>query len=345
MVNIPKNIDITNDASGAIEATLDALKPDKVMCLVDENTKEHCLPKITQNFELIEIKSGELNKTLSTCETIWKGLTDYGCSRKSLLINFGGGVIGDMGGFCASTFKRGINFINIPTTLLSQVDASIGGKLGIDFNGLKNHIGVFRQPDKVIVNTEFTSTLPEREKLSGFAEVIKHALIFDGNHWDYLRPKSFDEIDLDYIVPISIEIKNKVVEEDPLERGLRKILNFGHTLGHAIETYFLESSTPLLHGEAIAIGMILEGQLSVEKTGLKQREFEDLRNYILKTYTNLPSSLPNIDKLMTNLLQDKKNEQGVIKFSLLKSIGSCDFNIEVDYNLLNSVISSYNSNK
>jgi len=229
----------------------------KIAIIVDENTKEHCYPIIANLVSetiLIEIKSGEENKNLATCTYIWQELTDAAFDRHSLVINLGGGVIGDMGGFCAATYKRGIDFIQIPTTLLAQVDASVGGKLGIDFNGYKNHIGAFAQPEVVLIDTVFFKTLPHLELRSGFAEIIKHCLIRDASMWDVIRKRDFDQQDLQSLVAHSVAIKKEIVAEDPTEKGLRKILNFGHTLGHAVETHFLEKEGKrLLHGEPLSL--------------------------------------------------------------------------------------------
>src|SRR5690606_32174448 len=206
--------------------------------------------------------AGEENKNIDFCIGIWKMLLDFGAERNSLLINLGGGVVTDMGGFAASTYKRGIDFVQIPTTLLSQVDASIGGKTGIDLDTVKNIIGTFTQPEAVYINVDFLNTLDKRQLVSGFAEMIKHDFIFDASYFEDLKGFSFDRPDEDLIYR-SVGIKNEVVKQDPKESGLRKILNFGHTIGHAVETYSIDNDdNPLLHGEAIAVGMICEAYLS-----------------------------------------------------------------------------------
>jgi len=331
--NLPTYLTITNEVTSAIETTIDAINPDKVALLVDENTKMHCLPLLGIKTDLIiEIKSGEEQKQLSTCEIIWRKLTEANFSRKSLLVNLGGGVIGDMGGFVAATYKRGIRFINVPTTLLSQVDASIGGKLGIDFGSLKNHIGVFKNPDKVIIYPGFLNTLPVREMKSGFAEVIKHGLIYDAGYWEIIKGSQLSDMDWENIILKSVQIKNAIVTEDPLEGGLRKILNFGHTLGHAIESHLLNTPNRLLHGEAIALGMILEANLSVQLEMMGSSDFEEIRAHISKMY-DLPKP-PHLADLTSYLKQDKKNEGDSIKFSLLKSIGSCAYDIEASEEII-----------
>jgi 3-dehydroquinate synthase len=298
---------------------LDFLTYSKVAIIVDENTKRNCLYKLPKfdNCTIIEIKSGEEHKNITTCSFIWEELTNNHFDRKSLLINLGGGVIGDMGGFCASTYKRGIDFIQIPTTLLAMVDASIGGKLGIDFNGLKNQIGLFNNPKSVLINSEFLNTLSDNELKSGFAEVVKHALIADNNLWNKIISTSFNDLIWEEIIETSIKIKNKIVASDPFEKGERKKLNFGHTFGHAIESYYLEKGTPILHGEAVFIGMILETELSP----ISKEDKNEIKNYILSNFTL--AHTPNKSNLLPFLMNDKKNSQGKINFSLLNKIGDC----------------------
>jgi 3-dehydroquinate synthase len=291
----------------------------KAAILIDENTKKHCLKKLPklENSIIIEIESGEKNKTISTCDLIWEELTHHKFDRNSVLINLGGGVIGDMGGFAAATYKRGVDFIQIPTTLLAMVDASIGGKLGIDSNSLKNQVGLFSNPELVIINPIFLQTLPEEELKSGFAEVVKHALITDKGLWKKITNTPFNNLDWKEIIYTSIEIKNKIVISDPKEKGERKKLNFGHTFGHAIESYYLEKGTPILHGEAIFMGIILESEIS----NLTQSEKNEIKNYILSNFA-LPYT-PKKSYLHKFLLNDKKNQEGKINFSLLKGIGNC----------------------
>ena len=301
---------------------LDVSEYSKIGILVDENTKEFCLPLLSEIKEsvIIEIKSGEENKNIDSCNLIWEALTKNCFDRNSLLINLGGGVIGDMGGFCASTYKRGIEFIQIPTSLLAMVDASIGGKLGVDFNGLKNQVGLFSNPKSVIINPKFLETLPEDELRSGFAEVVKHALIVDKNLWDHLKNNPFQDLDWEEIIETSVQIKNKIVISDPKEKGERKKLNFGHTFGHAIESYYLQKGTPILHGEAIFMGIILESELS----SLSVSEKNDIKNYILSNF-GLPYTPPKSD-LLNFLRNDKKNKEEKINFSLLNTIGDCTIN-------------------
>ncbi|MEQ8905919.1 3-dehydroquinate synthase [Ekhidna sp.] len=336
--NLPTYLTISTDINRDLSDAIESIAPDKIAVLVDENTRKQCLTLVNIESDLIiAIQSGEKEKTLSTCQQIWSQLTSNGFTRNSLLINLGGGVIGDMGGFASATFKRGMAFINVPTTLLSQVDASIGGKLGVDFEGLKNHIGVFQEPDKVIVYPKFLDTLPKRELKSGFAEVIKHSLIRSESQWDYLKSKAFRELNWEEIIPRSIVIKNEVVNEDPLEKGVRKILNYGHTIGHAIESHFLDSSSPLLHGEAVAWGMILENKIGVEVGKLDQEVSKEIEKYILSIY-DLPEKVPDYQSLKNHLLQDKKNDAQGIRFSLLTQVNSCTYDVLIEDVILKKIL-------
>lgn len=320
----------------------------KVFVLVDENTHEHCLPKFmaqittTTDFEIIEIESGEINKNITTCTGVWEALSELDADRKSVLINLGGGVVTDLGGFVASTFKRGIDFINIPTTLLAMVDASVGGKTGVDLGPLKNQIGVINQPEMVLVISSFLETLEERQLHSGYAEMLKHGLIQDDSYWETLKAfKGFDEIDS--LIFHSVQIKNKVVLQDPTEQNLRKILNYGHTLGHAVESYFLESKDHnlLLHGEAIAIGMILEGFLSHKLCGLPLGQLEDIKTTFLQRYTKTEFSPDDIQTILSLLKFDKKNTHGHINFVLLSGIGKPVIDIQIPIELYPEAFAYY----
>ena len=299
----------------------------RVFILTDENTGVHCLPIVKEqmdaldNFDIIEVNAGEESKTIDFCIGIWKMLIDFGADRKALMINLGGGVITDMGGFVASTYKRGIDFVQVPTTLLSQVDASVGGKTGVDVDGIKNIIGTFTQPKAVFMNGDFLKTLPARQILSGLAEMLKHGLIVDAPYWDQLKTSDLSLPSIE-LVHRSVEIKNEVVIEDPHEKGIRKALNFGHTVGHAVETYSLmNDKDPLSHGEAIAIGMICEAWLSNKKIGLPDSELAEIAevlNGLYPTYQIAESIYPT---LLEHMLKDKKNQNGKINCTLLKQIG------------------------
>jgi len=317
-----------------------------IAILVDEFTNKYCLPIIQDllptNFTKILIKSGEHHKNLATCERVWDRMTQANIDRHSLLVNLGGGVIGDLGGFCASTYKRGIDFIQIPTTLLAQVDASVGGKLGIDFHGLKNHIGVFQLPKTVLIDPKFIDTLSIQQKKSGFAEIIKHCLIRDEQEWNLIRQQSFEELDLSKLIAHSVAIKEAVVLEDPKEAGLRKILNFGHTLGHAIETYLLDKGKrKILHGEAIAIGMIAEAFISHQRDLISLQELEEIESYLFENYGRVKLHAEEISKIISLTAQDKKNKGKEIRFSLLTGIGDCGYDIPVSASEMKKAIQYY----
>ncbi len=317
-----------------------------VAVIVDEQTNKFCLPKIKSllptKFTKIVIKSGEENKTIQTCARIWDAMTRANMDRHGLVINLGGGVIGDMGGFCAATYKRGIDFIQIPTTLLAQVDASVGGKLGIDFQHYKNHIGVFQLPNAVLIDPEFILTLPARQKLSGYAEIIKHCLIRDEEKWEEISHKSVDEIDFADLISHSVDIKKAVVAEDPKEAGLRKILNFGHTLGHAVETYLLNlGKRRILHGEAIAVGMIMESFIAYDRQLISQEELESIEIYLFETYGRVKLSPDEIPAIIKLTAQDKKNKGSEIRFSLLTGIGDCGYDIPVTASEMKKAIAYY----
>lgn len=317
-----------------------------IAILMDEHTEEHCLPLLTSivDFHLIKIQSGETNKMLSTCEKIWQEMTDAHLDRQSLLINLGGGVIGDMGGFCAATYKRGIDFINIPTTLLAMVDASVGGKLGIDFGHFKNHIGLFRSPQAVLVDPSFLKTLPQREIKSGYTEVIKHALITSNEDWENLSSFAFDTVDWQKIIQRSIEIKSNVIAQDWREQGLRKTLNFGHTIGHAIESHFLDKSKiSVLHGEAVAAGMICELYLSVHNTDFSSKDLNTTERYLLNIYGKISIDKADRPAIAQLAIQDKKNENGKIRGVLLKKIGTPVIDFVISTEEICSALHYYNS--
>jgi 3-dehydroquinate synthase len=333
----------------ALKTLLESNKYSKVFVLADEHTSEICLPLFQSllddfsEFDLIETSAGEENKNIDFCIGIWKTLLDFEADRKSLMINLGGGVITDMGGFIASTYKRGIDFINVPTTLLSQVDASVGGKTGIDIDNVKNMVGTFTLPQMVFIETAFLKTLPARELLSGFAEMIKHGLIYDKPYYEKLKESN-------YLTPSaqdiyrSVEIKNEVVTIDPHEKNLRKILNFGHTIGHAVEGYSLANDeNPLTHGEAIAIGFICEAALSIKNSTLTQEELKDISEYILSLYPKYHIKKESFDTLLELMQSDKKNEDGNILFSLLETTGKCTFNCRVSTADILGSLDYYNS--
>ena len=318
--------------------------------IVDSITNEVCLPKLlplietNSPIEIIEFEAGEVNKNIETCIQIWNVLTELGADRKSLILNLGGGVVTDLGGFVASTFKRGIDFINIPTTLLAMVDASIGGKTGIDLGNLKNQIGVINNPKLVVVDSDFLATLPQIEMRSGLAEILKHGLIFNKFYWEqFLDLSKIDFADFDTIIFDSIKIKNEIVIQDPNEKSIRKALNFGHTLGHAIESYFMDNKTKksLLHGEAIAIGMILESYISMTKKLISEVEYQEIKTTIKGIFEEVTFDKNDIDSIVNLLIHDKKNENGKIKFVLLDGIGKFIINQEVENEIIMSSFENY----
>lgn len=316
---------------------LRSFKNQKIFLLIDENTRAFCLPliqPILNNFKIIviEINSGEVNKTIKTCEFIWEKLLIHQANRNSLLINLGGGVLTDIGGFVAATYKRGINFLNIPTTVLGAADAAIGGKTGVDFKMFKNQIGIFTTPTAVIINSDFFKTLPIRQVYSGLAEIIKSALIADKELWQVLLDKPVLQImNWDHIINESVKVKTEIVLRDPFEQGDRKLLNFGHTIGHAIETFSLKyDEDPLLHGEAVALGMICESYISIKKLSLSQTEFDQILEYLFNHYHAYDIDSKRIDDIISLMLQDKKNSDNLINFTLISEIGKGVINQFID---------------
>ncbi len=312
-----------------LNAYLKEKMPSKIFILVDENTRTHCLPYfitvLNTDIEVatIEIKAGEINKNISTCVEVWNALTNLNADRKSILINLGGGMITDLGGFAAATYKRGIKFINIPTTLLSMVDASVGSKTGVDLGTLKNLIGLFSDPEMVLVNPQFLETVSKRELHSGLAEIIKYGLTYDTVLWNSIRENNaiFDN-SLDHIIHRSIEIKNEVVLKDPKENGLRKILNFGHTIGHAIESYFLENDhkKTLTHGEAIAAGMVIESYFSHKLFNFPESDLGRIKLKISELYGKITINKEEYATIFDLMKHDKKNIGKTINFVLLTSL-------------------------
>jgi 3-dehydroquinate synthase len=334
-----KNYDIHIEDWISFQDKIQKLDPSSIFVLVDENTEKYCLHILLEHLEhpcqIIRIPSGEQNKTIETCQFVWSKLLQYGADRHSLLINLGGGVIGDLGGFCAATYMRGIRFLQMPTTLLSQVDSSIGGKLGVDLLGFKNMVGLIQDPDSVFIFTAFLLTLPADQIRSGYAELLKHGLIADKDSWSQLSKKvDFAHIDYAPLIYQSILIKKTVTEKDPRELGIRKILNFGHTIGHAIESYWLDSKTPLLHGEAIAIGMVGESYLSYRIGKISEGELFDIRQSIVDIYGHHPKFVKPSKDIMKLMINDKKNRMGKIQFALLDDIGQACYDVQVDHDTI-----------
>jgi 3-dehydroquinate synthase len=327
----------------ALSNILEALSPTKVFILTDTNTKTYCLDRLIKNVnfksvpEVLTIPSGEINKTITTCVGLWNELSGKGADRNSLLINLGGGVVTDLGGFVASTFKRGIEFINIPTSLLAMVDASVGGKNGVDLGILKNQIGIIRNPKCVIIDSKFLKTLPKEQLTSGYAEILKHGLIHSEAYWNLAAKfNSTSSTETDDLIWGSVLIKNEVITEDPNENGLRKTLNYGHTLGHAIESYLLEHSSKesLLHGEAIAIGMILATYISSEELSFPKIKLEAVTRTILHNFPKVIFNDLDIEEIIKLLIYDKKNNAGKVYFVLLSDFGKHKTNKEVSNSLI-----------
>lgn len=322
----------------------------KFIALVDENTHEHCLtPLITEvpelyGIDVMEVVSGEDSKDLEICQSIWEGMIELGADRNTMLVNLGGGVICDLGGFVAGCFKRGIDYIHVPTTLLAMVDASLGGKTGVNIDHLKNQIGLFNQPEGIFIDPRFLSTLPEREIRSGMAEMMKHGLIRDAEHWntlintDYANAQAMGDLIIE-----SIAIKQAVVEDDPLEHGIRKILNYGHTLGHAVESLFMTMDEPLLHGEAVAYGLVTEAWLSHKVCGLPKSDAEAIAEAVFNLFDKVDIAPYNSGHILELLGHDKKNKNGTVRYALLEAIGSARFDVEASDDLVKEALDFYNN--
>lgn len=306
------------------------IKPSSVFVITDENTHKNCLSYFLKRVdfeitsEIIIIPAGEIHKNINTSLKVWETLSEKGADRNSLIINLGGGVVTDLGGFVASTFMRGLSFVNIPASLLAMVDASIGGKNGVDLGSIKNQIGVINLPEMVIVDTEFLNTLPDEHITSGIAEMLKHGIIHSNTYWE--RVKNIDvskKVEFEALIWESIEIKKEIVAKDPLEKNLRKTLNYGHTLGHAIESYFLENPNKktLLHGEAVAVGIVLATYISKEAYGFKKDSLHDISETIFKYFPKQSFEKNDIDAIINLLVFDKKNRNGQVFFVLMESIG------------------------
>lgn len=318
-----------------LQAFIESEKPDKIFFLVDENTHDHCLPALLADLgdlpatEVLEVPAGEEAKSPEVLLQLWGALSELGADRRSLMINLGGGVVTDLGAFLAGTYMRGIAFINIPTSLLAMVDASTGGKCGINLGGLKNQVGLFLEPAAVAVHPMFLDTLPKRERISGFAEMLKHGLIADHQYWEELSDLAIEEHrpTLEQI-QFSIGIKKSVVERDFREAGLRKILNFGHTIGHALESLSLQTAEPLLHGEAVALGMFAETYLSEQHAGLESDKASQVYK-VLRTHFRCPVPQFDQEQVLRLIQADKKNDSNRLLFSLLNTIGHASPNVEL----------------
>lgn len=317
-----------------LSAAISRCPHDKLFILTDEHTRQLCLPLLAgfdcmKEATLICIGAEDVHKNIETLAHVWKELSDKGADRHSLMINLGGGMVTDLGGFAASTFKRGIPYINIPTTLLAMVDASVGGKTGINFNGLKNEIGVFSPAESVLIDTEFLRTLDRRNLLSGYAEMLKHGLISTTRHWAELLNFDLNQIDyrkLQALVDCSVQIKEHIVEEDPFEKGIRKALNLGHTAGHAFESLALETNHPVLHGYAVAWGIVCELYFSHLRVGFPKDKLQQTLRFIREHYGTPVFDCKQYNRLYEFMTHDKKNQAGIINFTLLGEVGDIRIN-------------------
>lgn len=343
---LPHSIKLSDDPGPYLSLFLQKKGYSKVAVITDLNTYKHCYPILAEFLpvhECIQVAAGEEHKSLATCEVIWSAMTDFNMDRHSVLLVIGGGVLGDMGGFCASLYKRGIDFILIPTTLLAMADSSIGGKLGVDFKSFKNHIGSFQEPVLNLVNSGFLKTLPVSELRSGFAEIIKHALISDAKVWNEIKHKPLDHQNWPELLRHSIEFKFSVVQVDPREKGLRKILNAGHTVGHALESYLLNKGEKILHGEAVAAGLICEAYLSCNKGMLSEIDRDDITHSILRTFGKINMENAQLQTIAALATQDKKNKGNTILAALLDGIGKARWDCEVTEDKIVDALTFYRS--
>jgi len=328
-------VEILKPTSRRLIEVLEEGNYSSVFILCDENTHQCCWSKLTEwhpsyfnEQNLIVLAAGEASKKLASAEVIWKHLVEGGADRHSVLLNLGGGMITDLGAFAASLYQRGIDFIHLPTSLLAMVDAAIGGKAGVDFDNLKNQIGIFSQAKAILVYPDFLQSLPESEYLSGMAEVYKHALIRDRELWKRLKKTEGNRLE-DKMIELSVQIKQSVVEADPLEKSSRKILNFGHTVGHAIESYFLGIQKPIPHGNAVVVGMICEVYLSMIQNKVDLADFDDVVETLLSKFPLLIWNQSAEDSLIQLMRKDKKSRSGKVKMVLLNGIGTASYDHEV----------------
>ncbi len=328
---------ISNIYSGGIhdglKKIIEELNPSLVFVIADENTATLCVPKLTEIIDIkniIVVKPGEQNKNLDSCQSIWSELINKNADRDSLVLNVGGGMICDMGGFASACYQRGIRFGQIPTTVLSMADAAIGGKLGIDYDGLKNYIGLIRIPVFIWIDPSFLETLPNNEIVSGLAEIVKHAIIGSPSLWQILSGiNSVEEIPWEMVLNENIPVKLKIVEADLYEQGQRKVLNFGHTIGHALESYFLALNQLMTHGECVTLGMLVEAKISSIMGLIKDHERGDIVELITRLLRPKVTSLPDFEMIQPWLLKDKKKSGSRVGFSLPDSIGSCRWDVAV----------------
>lgn len=340
---------VTREIGNELGKILSRYPEDRIFLVTENNCDKFCRSLISHtpgfdHFKIVSIPAGEENKNLASVEKIWLFLSKNGADRKSLIVNLGGGMLTDLGGFAASTMKRGMDFVNIPTTLLAQVDASVGGKTGFNFNGLKNEIGVIHQPDMVLIDTRFLQTLDHQNFISGYAEMIKHGLINSPEHLEELRHFDLENIDLEIlrgIIARSVAIKDSFVFQDPEERNIRKALNFGHTIGHAFESFALEAGRPILHGFAVAYGMIAELYLSQQVCQLSPSVTKELSDWLISIYGYFAIEENQFETLYQLMTHDKKNEGKRVNFTLIPSIGEVAINQNCDKKLIFEALEYY----
>ncbi|MDR1698203.1 MAG: 3-dehydroquinate synthase [Prevotellaceae bacterium] len=335
-----------------LEKWLADYEPSQIFILTDENTKKHCLPRIIslekiKNAKVIEIPAGDENKNLDSLTKIWTFLSRNGATRKSLLINLGGGMVTDIGGFAASTFKRGMTYINVPTSLLGTIDAAVGGKTGINFGGLKNEIGVINPAKIVLIDTAFFKTLDYANNVSGYAELVKHALIDSPDELRKLLAFDLENLDVEKLRPLletSVEIKEKIVAKDPYEKNIRKALNFGHTIGHAFESLSYERNAPILHGFAVAYGMVCELYLSYVRLGFPKEILSRILHWTKEVYGKFPLSCKQYERLYELMTHDKKNEDSSVNFTLLGDVGDIRINQVIEKEDIFDALDFYQEN-
>lgn len=333
-----QHIIISKDIEKELDKTLDSIAYDRLFILTDETTRELCLQATAQSkhlkqAKLITIPATDENKTLESTVHVWKELGEGKCTRHSCMVNIGGGMVTDLGGFAASTFKRGITFVNIPTTLLAMVDASVGGKTGINFNGLKNEIGVFNDAHSVIIDSVYLQTLDMQNIRSGYAEMLKHSLITDNEMWASHMIYDLGSKDFATLLPMieqSIRVKERIVTEDPHENGIRKALNLGHTFGHAFESLSIRKGKPILHGYAVAYGLICELYLSSILSGFPTMKMRQTTRFITENYGKMEITCEEYDTLFALMTHDKKNIGNEINFTLLEDVGKIKINQTAD---------------
>ncbi|MBQ0049079.1 MAG: 3-dehydroquinate synthase [Bacteroidales bacterium] len=326
-----QNVIISQCLERDLEAAIKKCNYDRLFVLTDTNTVENCWPLVCgfaclQGAKVITIGASDDNKTVESLCHVWDELQSGSATRHSLLVNIGGGMVTDLGGFAASTYQRGIQYINIPTTLLAMVDASVGGKTGINYGGLKNQVGVFNLASSVILHTCFLKTLDHPNIASGYAEMLKHGLLSDDERWAGLLAVDLasQNLDLDQMrlmVASSVAIKQHVVDEDPTEKGMRKVLNLGHTVGHAIESLAMEQGRTILHGYAVAWGLVCELYMSVALCGFPQEKMRQTVQFIHQTYGRFDLDCKDYDRLYELMRHDKKNVGNNINFALLANVG------------------------